>query len=224
VTLVSWRNAALVLAATCIYQSWRGWGAPTSAAAQPAGADPALAACLATHSLHDSLARADSRGEHARELTNRRYRVFGIDVPGWALHFLPQPGERLRDYRDRMLPLAELAIAPQRERVARLRDALPALDARQRAELDAAVQDAATAIQQRIMTGIANGELAPSSFKPMAGVEVARDVLDLVDRGNTQFLSSLTPEQRTALASNRFDFADYLTFSAHWEDALKVLD
>jgi hypothetical protein len=175
-------------------------------------------------STHDAPDRAEGRSEHASEPSTTSHRIFGVKVPGWLAHFAPQPGEKLRDYRDRMLPLAELAIAPQRERVARLRDDFATLDPRQRTELDAAVQEAATAIQDRVITGIANGELRPATFKPMAGIEVARDVLDIVDRGNTRFLSSLTPEQRTKLASNRFDFADYLAFSAHWEDALHALD
>jgi hypothetical protein len=54
----------------------------------------------------------------------------------------------------------------------------------------------------------------------MAGVALARDVLDLVDRGNTRFVAALRPDQRAGLASHRFDFADYLLFTAHWEDAL----
>src|SRR5438552_13885869 len=65
----------------------------------------------------------------------------GFKIPAWALHLLPQPGENLRDYRDRILPLAQAAIAPQRARVARMRDDFAALDPRQRAELDAAVQE-----------------------------------------------------------------------------------
>jgi hypothetical protein len=187
--------------------------------AQPV-VDPGLTACPTASALRDSFARVESRAEHAPEPAAHRYRVHGVPVPAWVAHFLPQPGEKWRDYRDRMLPLAELAIAPQRERVAHLRDALPALDDHQRAELDAAVQDAAAAIEQRVTTGIANGELAPATFTPMAGVEVARDVLDAVDRGNARFLSTLTPEQLTEVASNRFDFADYLAFSTRWEDAL----
>jgi hypothetical protein len=93
----------------------------------------------------------------------------------------------------------------------------------QRAELDAAVAEAAKAIQDRV-TAFASGELRPATFKPMTGIAIARDVLDIVDRGNTRFLSSLAPDQRTQLASHRFDFADYLVFSAHWEDALHALD
>ena len=72
----------------------------------------------------------------------------------------------------------------------------------------------------RILTAFTSGELRPATFKPMAGVAIARDVLDIVDRGNTRFLGSLTDDQRTELASHRFDFADYLLFTTHWEDAL----
>jgi hypothetical protein len=224
-TIVSWRNLAVVLALVCCYQRWRSCTANATTAGQTLATDQrrSAAACEATNVLRDSLARAETDAEHVRESPKHHYRVFGMQVPEWMAHFLPQRGEKLRDYRDRMLPVAELAIAPQRDRVARLRDALPGLDAHQRAELDGAVQDAATAIEQRVATGILNGDFAPATFKPMAGVEAARDMLDIVDRGNTRFMSSLTPDQRTALATNQFDFADYLAFSAHWEDAIAAL-
>jgi hypothetical protein len=148
----------------------------------------------------------------------------GFKIPAWAMRLTPQPGETLRAYRDRMLPLAELAVAPQRARVARLRDELGNLDAHQRAELDADVADTAKAIEDRVARAFAAGELRPATLRPMAGVALARDVLDLVDRGNTRFVGALRPDQRTSLASHRFDFADYLLFTAHWEDALHALD
>ena len=141
-------------------------------------------------------------------------------MPAWALRLAPQRGESLRAYRDRILPLAQAAIAPQRARVARTRDDFARLDPHQRAELDAAVADAATAIQARILTAFTSGELRPATFKPMTGVAIARDVLDIVDRGNTRFLGSLNADQKTELASHRFDFADYLLFTTHWENAL----
>ena len=61
------------------------------------------------------------------------------------------------------------------------------------------------------------------TFKPMAGVGVARDVLDLVDRANKRFLGGLSDEQRTVLAGHPFDFGDYLLFSTRWEDAISGL-
>jgi len=59
-----------------------------------------------------------------------------------------------------------------------------------------------------------------STFKPMAGVALARDVLDIVDKGNKRFVGSLTDGQRTKLATHPFDFGDYLVFSTRWEDAI----
>jgi hypothetical protein len=122
-----------------------------------------------------------------------------------------------------MLPLAELVMAPQRARVARIRDEL-ALAPAQRTELDTAVTETATAIENRILAGLANGEIDPRSLTPMGGIAVARDVLDAIDHGNTRFQSTLTADQRAALGPLHFDFADYLVFSARWEDALHILD
>lgn len=222
--LATWRTTALVLAAVCGYQRWQS----CSHAGSPAATTPTATTTAALEPQHrDAPALPPARREPTAAdaspaLPGRTFH--GFRIPAWALKLAPQPGETLRAYRDRVLPLAELAIAPQRARVARTRDDFADLDPHQRAELDAAVHDAATAIEARIQRAIAAGELAPATFKPMAGVTVARDVLDIVDRGNTRFVSSLTPDQRTELASHRFDFADYLAFSAHWEDALHALD
>jgi hypothetical protein len=120
----------------------------------------------------------------------------------------------MRSYADRIVPVAEIVIAPQRARVARIHDAL---DEHERTELDAAAGEAAAAIEERITTALADGELQPSALRPMTGVTLARDVLDIVDRGNARFVGALTPEQR---AANHLDFADYLVFSTRWEDAL----
>jgi len=133
------------------------------------------------------------------------------------------PGEDLRSYRDRMLPIAQAALAPQRARVARSRDDFAAavgLDPSQRAELDKAAQEAGTQIEDKVLNALLSGDLQPSTFKPMTGVSLARDVLDTVDRANQKFLSTLTTDQRAALAKHPFDFADYLLFSVRWEDAL----
>jgi hypothetical protein len=216
-TAATWRNTAMVLAAICGYQRYQSCThatapiEPAASEARPAHATTASAtpppALPAAPSLDPAVAPSGKS-------------FYGFKVPAWALRLAPQRGETPRAYRDRILPLAQAAIAPQRARVARMRDDFARLDPHQRAELDAAVADAATAIQARVMTAFTSGELRPATFKPMAGVAIARDVLDIVDRGNTRFLGSLTADQRTELASHRFDFADYLLFTTHWEDAL----
>jgi hypothetical protein len=152
--------------------------------------------------------------------------LYGVELPPWLAWIAPHPGEDLRAYRDRMLPLAVAVIAPQRARVARSLDSfatLAHLEARQRAELDAATRDTAAALQERILAAVLDGELDPATFKPMAGVAMARELLDIVERGNRRFVEALRDDQRAALAWHPFDFGDYLVFSTRWEDALRPL-
>ncbi|HEX3475898.1 MAG TPA: hypothetical protein VHT91_12820 [Kofleriaceae bacterium] len=221
-TVVTWRNTALVLAAICGYQRTQSCThaaapiEPVASEARPAPATPATTP--PPPALPPALPAAPSL-DPAAAGTGKSF--YGFHVPAWALRLAPQRGETPRAYRDRILPIAQAAIAPQRARVARTRDDFAGLDPHQRAELDGAVADATKAIQDRILTAFASGELRPATFKPMTGVAIARDVLDIVDRGNTRFLGSLTGDQRTELAAHRFDFADYLLFTSHWEDALK---
>jgi hypothetical protein len=225
-TIVTWRNAAVVLAVLCCYQRWQSCtpaaptrpGPLTTMSPEPRGAETKATAIL-TRSHGPSL---DEPVTDAVAASGKSFH--GFKVPAWAMRLAPQPGETMRAYRDRILPLAEIAVAPQRARVARSRDDFASLEPHQRAELDAAVAEAAKAIQDRVAAAFAGGELRPTAIKPMAGIAVARDVLAIVDRGNTRFLNALTPDQRTRLASHRFDFADYLVFTARWEDALHVLD
>ena len=226
-TLVSWRNATFVLLAICGYQRWQGCGHATPGAAviAPADSDRGGDSGNGGDRATSDTPRPRSQPGRPPALPPAASRtLYGWKLPAAVAALLPRPGETLRDYRDRMLPLAELAVAPQRARVARTRDDFASLDPHQRAELDGAVQEAATAIQVRVMDAIARGELRPATFKPMAGVAIARDVLDIVDRGNTRFQRALTADQRTELASHRFDFADYLLFTAPWENALRALD
>jgi hypothetical protein len=72
------------------------------------------------------------------------------------------------------------------------------------------------------MNAFTSGDLSPATFKPMTGVTLARDVLDTVDQANRRFMATLREDQKAAMAKHPFDFADYLLFSARWEDALGV--
>jgi hypothetical protein len=210
--MISWRTAAIVLAIVCGVQRWQSC-MRTDHVARSAPVDPERTG----QSLRDALVHSfdtptPATSSDAPALPRRSF--FGFRPPAWAAHLLPQPGETMRAYRDRIVPIAEVVIAPQRARVARVRDQLPEP---QRAALDAAAGEAAAAIEARITSAVVNGELQPSALRPMTGVTLARDVLDIVDRGNTRFVGALTPDQR---AASTFDFADYLLFSTRWEDAL----
>jgi hypothetical protein len=75
-----------------------------------------------------------------------------------------------------------------------------------------------------VLGALMNGEVSPATFKPMIGVDIARDLIDIVERGNRRFLDSLDADQRAKLAQHPFDFGDYLVFSTPWENALKFFD
>jgi hypothetical protein len=218
-----WRTIALSLGAICGWQTWRTCNRPVA---------PEAAECApATHErstryVSSDLDRDDEPPPPPPRAAGEGPSIYGVKVPPWAMAMLPAPGEDLRDYRDRMIPLAQIALAPHRARVARsLEDFAGAvhLDQRQHAELDAATKETAQAIQDRLFTAALTGELSPKSFKPMAGVTVARDVLDLVDKANRRFVGSLRDDQRELLSQHPFDFGDYLLFSTRWEDAISGL-
>jgi len=228
-----WRNLCFVLGAVCSWQAYRGCTRAEPAVTQAECGEPEHARAdrddrserAADRPRNDTARDTDTADTAAPQLTDG-VSMFGIKLPGWARSLMPQAGEDLRSYRDRMIPLAQLAVAPQRNRVARSsEDFVKAanLDEHQRAELDTAAKDTAQAIEDRLFNAVLSGELQPSTFKPMAGVAVARDVLDLVDKGNKKFLASLRQDQRTSLSNHPFDFGDYLLFSTKWEDAISGL-
>jgi hypothetical protein len=223
-----WRNLCFVFAAISFVQLWR------DCHREPAEA-PAVDCPTVEPAARRSPAFAsdDDRADPHRDSRSptdtpaKGFSFYGFTAPAWAVWLAPHPGESLHDYRDRVLPLAQSAIAPQRARVARSRDdfaALANLNPRQRAELDAATTETASALEERVMGAVMNGEVTPSTFKPMAGVGIAKDLLDIVGHGNQRFVDSLDDGQRAKLAQHPFDFGDYLVFSTPWENALKILD
>ncbi len=224
---MSWRNLSFALAALCTWQMWRGChrSEPTATAAAECTQDkPTIVRHTSSASSNNN--DRDTPDDDATADTGANLPSFnGFKLPAWTLYFAPQPGESMMSYRDRMLPLAQAAIAPHRARVAKGREDFAAkvgLDTQQRAQLDAAVQEAQTQIQDKVMTALLSGDLSPRNFKPMTGVTLARDVLDSVDKANAKFMSSLREDQKSSLGTHPFDFADYLLFSARWEDALGV--
>lgn len=224
---MTWKNLALVLAAVCLFQTWRSCTRRSAPARAPTAAEcsdvaPARSHVTFADSPHD---RVEQAAEDAEPPPSAGPSINGFKLPAWTLYFAPQPGESLLSYRDRMLPLAQAALAPHRARVARGLDDFAAkvhLDAQQRAQLDGAVQEAASAIEDKVMNALLSGQLTPKTFKPMTGVTLARDVLDSIDKANQRFVGSLREDQKAGLAEHPFDFADYLLFSARWEDALGV--
>jgi hypothetical protein len=223
---MTWRNVSFALLAVCLWQQWRACNR-TPATAPPTPAECAKISNAPAPAHFDTpAATADEQPADEAPPPAEGVQLWGWHVPAWAAWFAPQPGEDLRAYRDRLLPLAKAAIAPQRARVARSLDdfaAIAKLDNQQRAALDGAAKDAANAIEERVLGAIMNGDFSPATFKPMTGVAMARDLLETVQHANDRFMGNLREDQKAALAQHPFDFGDYLLFSTKWEDALSAL-
>lgn len=231
-----WQRVSAVLGLACAVLLYRDCTRPPSARATERTGEQARAETRARGEASDADARdGDQRRRERRaarggdaeapdeDLPDEESPAWSITAPAWVMWLAPQPGEPLLDYRDRIVPLAQAAVAPHRARVARGLDDFAAragLDGRQRAELDAAVEEAASAIGDRVLGAALGGELSPSTFKPTTGVALARDVLDTVDRANRRFEAALREDQRAALATHPFDVADYLLFATRWEDMI----
>ena len=226
---MSWRNVAIALALLCLYQWYRGCTASPAQTAQvecPTEKESATRVSSGQAGNWDSPSgHADHNSDTAEEPAPQGPQLGALKLPAWTLFFAPHPGESMLAYRDRMVPIAQTLLAPHRERVARSRDDLAkkiGLDSQQRAQLDGAVNEAATQIEDKVMNAFMSGDLNPATFKPMTGVTLARDVLDSVAQANQRFMNTLREDQKATLAKHPFDFADYMLFSARWEDALGV--
>lgn len=227
-----WKRISLVLALVCVYQTYRGCTRSSVKKVYVDNCPKADTKFVATDGFSSS-----GDGDRPRPTLDApatagsgpSFKAYGFTVtaPAWASMLMPNKGETIKSYKDRMLPVAEHAIAPQRARVAQLRDALAKainMDGKQRAELDGAASETANALENRVMQAFADGSFDPSTFKPMTAVNLAKDLVDTVSAGNSRWMSSLSDTQRTQLSQNPFDFGDYLMFSTKWEDLLKVFD
>jgi hypothetical protein len=149
-----------------------------------------------------------------------------LPEPHWLVKFFsPKPDETILDYRDRVLPVVQAVVEPQRIRVAEnWRDFAEQaqLTGAQKAELNAAVDQAVESLMDQTFQAVLSGEILPPNLKPSTGVTFARDLLDTVDRANQRFRAVLRPDQLELYDRSRFDVADYLLFATRWEELLGV--
>lgn len=221
--MISWRSGALVAGGLAVVLGWQnsclrgrlraGRSAAAAHAARSAESGEATRAVpVAGQRAAEAAVEAEAAGDEE----------IAPPVPGrhWALDLVrPRPGEDLLAYRDRVLPIAQAVIAPQRTRVAARRREVAAearLDERQLAELDAACGEAADAIVNRVWEAVGSGEVWPR-LRPAAGVALAADLLAAVVAADRRFRSALSAEQLAVVDREGFDVADYLLFSVPWE-------
>jgi hypothetical protein len=154
----------------------------------------------------------------------------GAEVPPpgrqhWAVEFLrPRRGEDLAAYRDRVLPIAQAVVAPQRLRVSERRRTMAAaarLDSGQAEALDAAVAEASDEIVNRVWQALATDEIWPRP-RPSVAVALAGELLHSMTSGEDRFRRALRDDQRAAVDRSGFDFVDYLVFSVPWEERFGI--
>lgn len=216
---MSWRSAALLAGGLAAVLGWQNscLRHRRSSAATRARRDGATAP-EAPASPAAAVAHADTANKESEPFDEE-----GEPAPArnWELELVrPHPGEDLAAYRDRVLPIAQAVIAPQRTRVAAVRQRVAAaakLNARQLAELDAAVGEAADSIVNRVWDAIGSGEVWPR-LRPAAGVALAADLLTTVVGADRRFRAALSEEQLETVDREGFDIADYLLFSVPWEE------
>ena len=117
-----WRNLCFVLGAACSWQAYRACTRPAPAVTHAECGEPDHARAAREDHTDRTTPRTTGRDDHATAAEappTGGVSLFGMKLPGWARSLMPQAGEDLRSYRDRMIPLAQLAVAPQRNRVAR---------------------------------------------------------------------------------------------------------
>ncbi len=229
-SLLTWRRAAMAMGVCAAWLAWQNAGlrrqvgdrrgaARADELAEPGAAGQgALATALQPAARIAGSTGGEAESDHGEEAppAPRRH---------WALELVRlREGEDLLAYRDRVLPIAQAVVAPQRVRVGHQRQAMEArarLDARQQQELDAAVMDASDAIVNRVWQAVADQELWPRP-RPAAGVALAADLLTSVTAADRRFRATLRDDQRAALDESGFDVADYLLFSVPWEERFGI--
>lgn len=148
------------------------------------------------------------------------------DMEHWAITFLrPKDGENLLDYRDRVLPVAQAAIAPFRAKVRRSYADFKeqaALSSEQERLLEEAREQRSSAIQDRVMEAIFSGEFN-GPIKPSDGLPFARSIFNEVEGMHNDVVGLLSDDQSAILHESRFDAIEYLLFGTRWEEMLGVV-
>jgi hypothetical protein len=144
----------------------------------------------------------------------------------WLGEFVrPLPGEGLLEYRDRMVPVAQAAIAPQRQRVERAYGSFAEaarLSERDRARIDGIIEQTRGAIMDRVGQAVFGGEFFGPQVRPMHGVRLAHELLDMVVSADRELRDGLSPSGLAALEESRFDLAEYLLIATRWEELIGV--
>lgn len=131
-----------------------------------------------------------------------------------------RPGETEQQYRDRVVPLMEMALARPREEVAEARRAAEAeagVTDEQRAELDGVVADAQAELLALTNGAIQSGELTPYERNWAGMLNYAGGLGTVLGSTEQRIDEILSAEQRRAMAERGFEWGELIGVTAPWE-------
>jgi hypothetical protein len=135
--------------------------------------------------------------------------------------FLGRDADETEDeYRQRILPLLQAALAQPRSDVADMRaeaEKAANVTPEQHAKLDAAFDKTYDDLIQYTDGAVADGELTPYSRNVAGMLDYAGGLGGILQDAQTQIGGILSPEQIQSMSANGFEWAEYLGLSAPWE-------
>ncbi|HUH04673.1 MAG TPA: hypothetical protein VML75_21905 [Kofleriaceae bacterium] len=202
-----------------------GFGAPAATAPEPAPAleQDARDSAETARTLLRSFAAVTGRDRPEVEVPDRprtrqeRRLRFQERI---ASYLGRRPGETAEQYRDRVVPLMELALARPRQEVAEARRAAEeeaGVTEDQREQLDSAIADAQAELLELTNGAIQSGELTPYERNWTGMLEYTGGLGTLLGSTEQRIGEILTPEQRRAMAAQGFEWGELIGVTAPWE-------
>jgi hypothetical protein len=128
--------------------------------------------------------------------------------------------ESEEDYRARILPLLEAALAQPRADIAQMRaeaEAAAGVTTEQREQLDAAFNEVYDELIQYTDGAVADGQLTPYERNVAGMLDYAGGLGGILTNAEQKIGGILSPQQIQTMAANGFEWAEYLGLSAPWE-------
>ena len=141
--------------------------------------------------------------------------------PAFAAMLGREPGESVEDYRARVVPFVQTALAVPRTRLADARKAAEAAASvtdEQRAKLDALFQDVQEETLELTNQAILDGDLTPYERNYGGVLQWGGGLGAILNSTQARIGDILTPEQRAIMADQGFEWGEYLGVTMPWEE------
>lgn len=130
-------------------------------------------------------------------------------------------GETEEEYRERMVPFVKSVLAQPRERLSEAREAAEeaaGVTSDQRADIDAALNDAYSEVMALTNQALEAGDLTPYSRNWSGTLNYAGGIGAILEGAENRMGEILDPRQREALYEQGFEWGEYLGVTAPWEE------